>query len=369
MSCQDTSISSIYMIRECLWFDFFVTELSVITEDLADEPLPWLSLFLFQVIDQGTKNKVHVIGTTSINLAEFASAGQKEFELNTPLTNQGGSSDYPPSLYVRYSTSLFILKVFVNCKNGDFLQVLIQILQLSMSLTELSTSQATMDPDWRAIVPVSDASSGGEPAAAEKDELSVLKAGIRRVKIFTEHASVRRAKKDRHDGDSSEGRFSGKGEDGECNYPYDSDSHNDSEGGESEEGKESSYLRKSFSYGTLAYANYVGGSFYSNRRIGGKDEDWVYYSYRISDGRSSSQNEDPVTSISQQAQLNSPKLGILSWRKRKLGFRSPKARGEPLLKKAYAEDGGDDIDFDRRQLSSDESLAFGVRTSFLSFFY
>lgn len=218
-----------------------------------------------------------------------------------------------------------------------------------------------MDPDRRAIVPMPDSSSRGEPAAAEKDELSALKAGLRRVKIFTEQVSVRRPKKDCHEEDSSEGRYSGKSEDGEYNYPYDIDSQDDSEVGESEEGKESSSARKSFSYGTLAYANNAGGSFYSNRRIGGKEEDWVYYSYRGSDVGSSSQNEDPVALASQQAQVNSPKRGILSWRKRKLSFRSPRARGEPLLKKAYAEEGGDDIDFDRRQLSFDESLAFGVR--------
>ena len=39
-------------------------------------------------------------------------------------------------------------------------------------------------------------------------------------------------------------------------------------------------------------------------------------------------------------------------------------KGEPLLKKAYREEGGDDIDFDRRQLSSDESLSPRVRLDF-----
>ncbi|KAK4759597.1 hypothetical protein SAY87_022728 [Trapa incisa] len=291
---------------------------------------PWeIAFTVFNGINQGTKSKISVIGTTSINLAEFVTAGQKEFELINLLTNQGGSSDSPPSL------------------------------SLSLSLTEMSAPQAYLDSDRRAVVPVSGSSSEGELPAAEKDDLSAIKAGLRRVKIFTRRVSIRKVKKDFHD-DSSEGHFSGKSEDGEYNYPYDTDSHDDDfEGLVSEEGKDSSYQMKSFSYGTLAYANHVGGSFYSNRRISDKDEDWVYYSYRIPDVGISSQKEDPVTSISQQTQMSSPKLGILSWRKRKLSFRSPKARGEPLLKKANAEDGGDDIDFDRRQLNSDVSLALG----------
>ena len=54
----------------------------------------------------------------------------------------------------------------------------------------------------------------------------------------------------------------------------------------------------------------------------------------------------------------SSKRSLLPWRKRKLSYRSLKAKGEPLLKKAFAEEGGDDIDFDRRRLtSSDESLS------------
>ncbi|KAJ8752427.1 hypothetical protein K2173_004063 [Erythroxylum novogranatense] len=93
-------------------------------------------------------------------------------------------------------------------------------------------------------------------------------------------------------------------------------------------------------------------------RKSGEDEDWIYYSNRKSDV-GCSQSDDLTPSISESSVLQSPKRSILPWRKRKLNFRSPKARGEPLLKKAYAEEGGDDIDFDRRQLTSDEVLALG----------
>jgi hypothetical protein len=118
-------------------------------------------------------------------------------------------------------------------------------------------------------------------------------------------------------------------------------------------------VRKSFSYGTLAFANYAGGSFYPSARINAEDEDWFYYSNRKSDV-GCSHSDDYTPSVSEPSLLQNSKRSILSWRKRKLSFRSPKAKGEPLLKKAYGEEGGDDIDFDRRQLSSDESLALGV---------
>ncbi|GBG88966.1 hypothetical protein CBR_g48576 [Chara braunii] len=46
-------------------------------------------------------------------------------------------------------------------------------------------------------------------------------------------------------------------------------------------------------------------------------------------------------------------LSLLPWRKRKLRFRSPRARGKPLLAKSIAGDeGGDDIDWDRRHSDS-----------------
>nr|DAD18119.1 TPA_asm: hypothetical protein HUJ06_019582 [Nelumbo nucifera] len=48
----------------------------------------------------------------------------------------------------------------------------------------------------------------------------------------------------------------------------------DFDDGELEDGKGDSSFRKSFNYGTLAYANSTGRSFYSNKNY----EDWIYYS-------------------------------------------------------------------------------------------
>ncbi|EEF38291.1 uncharacterized protein LOC8259776 [Ricinus communis] len=286
---------------------------------------PWeIAFTVFNGVNQGPKNKVPAVGTALLNLAEFAStAEQKELELSLPLLLPAGGAAEPCAF-----------------------------LCISLSLLELRTTPE--EPVQRAIVPVSSPTQSGETVSTEKDELSAIKAGLRKVKIFTEYVSTRRAKKACREEEGSEGRCSARSEDDEYNYPFDSDSLDDFEEGESDEIKEDSSVRKSFSYGTLAYANCAGGS-YSDIRKNDEDEDWVYYSNRKSDVGCS--HIDDLNSNAEPSIMQNSKRSILPWRKRKLSFRSPKAKGEPLLKKAYGEEGGDDIDFDRRQLSSDDAGA------------
>ncbi|KAJ1392763.1 NT-type C2 domain [Sesbania bispinosa] len=285
---------------------------------------PWeIAFTLFNGLNQKPKRKAPVVGTALLNIAEYASStDSKDFDLNIPLTLPGGSVEPSPSL------------------------------SISISLVELRAAQESMEPVQRSIVPVaSPPSQSGETTMTEKDELSAIKAGLRKVKIFTEYVSSRKVKKSCSEEEGSEGKCS-RSEDGEYNYPLDSDSLDDFEEGDSDDVKEDSSVRKSFSYGTLAYAN-AGGSFYSNTRVNCDDEDWVYYSHRMSDV-GCLQMEDSTLSSSEPYLL---KRSILPWKRRKLSFKSPKAnKGVPLLDKARAE-GGDDIDFDRRQLSSDESLS------------
>ncbi|GMI71117.1 hypothetical protein like AT3G11760 [Hibiscus trionum] len=289
---------------------------------------PWeIAFSVLNGSSQGSKSKAPVVGTASLNLAEYASAAeQKEFELNIPLILSYGAAEPGPQLCI------------------------------SLRLLELRTTQETNEPIERALVPVASPVGSGETVAMEKDEVSAIKAGLRKVIFFKEYVSARGAKKACREDEGSEGRCSARSDDGE--YPLDTDSLDDSEEGESDEVKEDSVVRKSFSYGTLADAKYAGGSIYSSMRISEGDEDWVYYSNRKSDVGCSNV-EDSATPVSEPSLLQSSKRSILSWRKRKLSFRSPKAKGEPLLKKGYGEEGGDDIDFDRRQFSSDESHAPG----------
>ncbi|KAF8395482.1 hypothetical protein HHK36_019428 [Tetracentron sinense] len=293
--------------------------------------LPWeIAFTVLNGMNQGRKIKVPVVGTGSLNVAEFASVVEvRELEISVPLALSCGSAEPHPSLH------------------------------LSLSLLELRTAQEPSETVQGSIVPLPLSPRSGEALPTEKEELSAIKAGLRKVKNFREYVSTRRAKKACCEEEGSEGRFSARSEDAEYTYPFDTDSLEDFNEGESEEGKEDSSVRKSFSYGTLAYANCVGGSFYSETRINGEDEDWVYYSNRKSDV-GCLHVEVSTAPVSEQSRLQSSKRSILSWRKRKLGFRSPKAKGEPLLKKTYGEEGGDDIDFDRRQLSSsDESFTNG----------
>ncbi|KAH6771523.1 structural maintenance of chromosomes flexible hinge domain protein [Perilla frutescens var. hirtella] len=104
----------------------------------------------------------------------------------------------------------------------------------------------------------------------------------------------------------------------------------------SAEGNDDSAVRKSFSYGTLAFANYAGVSCYLSARINNEDEDLIYYSNcRRSDG-GCSHIEDLASNIAeQQVSMQNSKRSILPWRKKKLSFRSPKVKEEPLLKKSY----------------------------------
>ncbi|GAV63879.1 NT-C2 domain-containing protein [Cephalotus follicularis] len=301
--------------------------------------LPWeIGFTLFNGLYQGPKNKVTVIGTASLNLAEYASATeQKEFELNIPLTLSAGAGPATAAA--------------VTAEPRPSLCI-------SISLFELRTALETTELEQRAIVTVPSPPSAGETVSTERDELSAIKAGLRKkVKIFTEYVSARKAKKACRE-EGSEGRCSSRSEDGEYNYSFDSDSLDEFEEGESDERKEESSVRKSFSYGTLAYANCAGESFYSSTLTNGEYDDWVYYSHRKSDVGCSNA-EETTAAVSEPSLLRSSKRSILPWKKRKLSFRSPKAKGEPLLKKANGEEGGDDIDFDRRQLTADEALFLG----------
>lgn len=195
----------------------------------------------------------------------------------------------------------------------------------------------------------------GEMFSTEKEDISTLKASPMRVNIFKGLSALRPKKAGGQEDEGSDGRSSDRSEGVDYNYPLDSDSDDVLDGGELEEANQISGVRKSFSYGTLAYANHAGGSTHSNTSSS-EDEDWIYYSHHQTKG----------SSLPDHPMQDNSKRRLLPWRKRKLSFKSPKMKGEPLLKKGYGEEGGDDIDFDRRQLSSsDEStLTVGLFTCF-----
>ncbi|XP_076885927.1 uncharacterized protein LOC143535601 [Bidens hawaiensis] len=188
-----------------------------------------------------------------------------------------------------------------------------------------------------------------------QDEPASVKPGLQKVKIFR-GISVNGAKKAcrEEEGTGSDGKGSVRGYD--ADYPFDIESLETDELDSEEVKDEDSIVRKSFSYGTLAYANYAGGLSHFNSSSS-EDEDWLYYrNYKEEIEYSKDSIIDPV-----ETQI--PKRSIFPWRKRKLSFRSPKVRGEPLLKKDSSEEGGDDIDFDRRMLSSSDERKSDVDTN------
>ncbi|XP_060182698.1 uncharacterized protein LOC132612620 isoform X1 [Lycium barbarum] len=286
---------------------------------------PWEVAFtVFNCTNKGPDQKVPILAAATLNLADFASvAGEKEdsIEIFIPLEASIGS----------FKSSLSLC--------------------LSLNLVELRDTREASEtiPKFTMSAPVSP--NPGNVLLTDRNEGSSFKAGLRKVKFF-KGLSVRRQKKAYHEEEgSSDGRNSVRSEDPDYVYRVDTDSlDDDSEEGESEEGKEDTSVQKSFSYESLVHANHAGGSFYSNTS-GSEDEDLVHYSPHISDVPAYK-----TAALPNQSTEQSSKRSILPWRKRKLSFRSSKkSKGEPLLKKHYGEDGGDDIDFDRRQLCSDES--------------
>lgn len=216
-----------------------------------------------------------------------------------------------------------------------------------------------MDAVQRSTVCVPSSPCSVEALSINKEEFSTLKAGLRRVKNFTDYVSTgRRVKKGSSKDEGSDGRSSNS----EYRYTSDTDSLDNDAAMKSEENEEESCVGMrhslSYDYETLASGNYVGlgGSPYTSSTFNGKDDSWVYYS-----SQKSNFGDAHVETCDHQMQYHShiSKYRILSWRKRKLHFRSSKVKGELLLKKHYGEEGGDDIDFDRRLLSSSDEYICG----------
>ncbi|KAG6763380.1 hypothetical protein POTOM_030794 [Populus tomentosa] len=283
--------------------------------------LPWeIAFAVFSGLKQGPRTKVILVGTATLNLAEYAStAKESEAKIDVPLTVHNGTVEGTP------------------------------LLHLSLKLMELRTIQEPLQAPQRVIETAPPSPSSLETLSPRRDE-PVLKAGLRKVKCFQV------TKKACHE-ENNYDTCCVRSEDAEDNYPFDTDSlEND---GESEESNGDSSAQLSFNYETLGHANKAGGSFYSNAITNAEDESWVYYNHRKQD-MGSLYVESSTASDHEQSLRQSSIRGILAWRKRKLSFISakPKSKGEPLLKKDCGE-GGDDIDFDRRQLSSSDESGSG----------
>ncbi|KAL6637213.1 hypothetical protein ACP70R_024785 [Stipagrostis hirtigluma subsp. patula] len=292
-------------------------------EDAAFQP--WeLGFCVFSDVNKGPKNKPSILGTASLNLADYVSAAEEDIEIILPLSVPDGADQSTPSLH------------------------------LTLSMAELRAHEETSGASQRPASTLPLSPSSGDSFPGGKDEVSVIKAGLRKVKILTDLVSTRRSKKPCQDDGGSEDKCVHS--DG-AEYPCDTESLDDDLDERAHEDEIfDSTIRKSFSYGSLQSFNYVGGLVYAHAKIDGEHEDWIYYSHRKSDVGYHVEQES--SSNAEKTVLPTAKRSILPWRKRKLSLRSLKAKGEPLLKKAYGEEGGDDIDNDRRLLTpSDGSVS------------
>ncbi|KAK9190436.1 hypothetical protein WN943_019041 [Citrus x changshan-huyou] len=270
---------------------------------------PWeLHFTIFNGLNQGQRQKVPAMGTATLNLAKYANSDkEKELQIKVPLTVSGDTIEGDPYL----------------C--------------LSFRLIESRFAQESLQAGQRSIVPLTTSPTSGEAVPMGKDELSAVKAGLQKMKIFKDFVSrQRRAKKTCTEQECCDG----KGSDAEYDFVSETDSPDDDARGNLDMNKEKAIVHRSFSYETLASA-----------KVNLEDEGWIYYR---------SCNLDCVENSKSLQQT--VKRGILPWRKRKLRFRSRKTKEEPLLKKDYREEGGDDIDFVRRQLSSSDDSSFGWRS-------
>lgn len=293
---------------------------------------PWEVAFtVLHDLKQRPRNKVLVVGTATINIAEFASISkEEELEINLPLLVPGGSTEGSPTLAIS-----------------------LRLMQLRTApeppVAEETLESMPQSPCFFALSP-------------QKDEFAGLRAGLRKVRILRG-----RTKKASHEEESSDAyrRSCVRSEDGDYNSPLDTDSLDDDDHHGESESNEDSNTQLSVNYETLGYANIAGGSLYSHITVDAEDEGWIYYNDSKPDAAGSVYGDYPTPSTPEQSLRQSPVLGILQWRKRKLSFRSPKhkAKGEPLLKKDSGEEGGDDIDFDRRQLNSSDESSFGWNKS------
>ncbi|KAL8162056.1 hypothetical protein V2J09_013545 [Rumex salicifolius] len=289
-----------------------------------------LAFFVFNGSDRRSKNKVMVAGPAILNLAELASTNDKqELETSVPLTHSGD----------------------VQCNPS---------LCLTLRLTELAPNQEPVKSIQRSLTtPLTAPLSPcfGVPQNVEEEELSPPRKSLKKMKSLTEYISSR----GKPEKPCTE--FSTGSEDSEYNESFDTDSFDYSDGLFSEENRDDSdnVPRNSFGYGSLVSANFAGGGFDVKRSEDDDDDDFVYYRKHKTEIGSLYADDLPPLSpeVAGQSLKLSPKLGILTWKKRKLSFRSPKVKvkGEPLLKKEYGERGGDDIDFDRYQLSSSDELS------------
>lgn len=253
----------------------------------------------FEVInapENDLNSRLSVVGTAFLNIAEFVSYGK----------NMAQTNKIPFSCCVGGATTEAALVVTLN-------------------FIHLQNDQEPFDPVQKLLVPLSCII----PFVSEKD-------------------TPKRPDKYFSDEDGSVCKQSPRSEECESADLFDSES---TEEGEVDEAMDGDDLI-SGSYDTLAAANLSAGPIYLDCKEYENGDNELTNSGSSFDSLPKLIDE-PSSPDSDLASQQPAVRKLLSWKKRKFSFKSsPKARGEPLLNKAYGEEGGDDIDFHRRQSGS-----------------
>lgn len=328
----------------CITWNKEFEHVCVLTNDKAGVFQPWHVYFvLCKALPETSKGKPSVLGTAILDLGFLAASGN--------------ASNFPTTLPVK-------------CKTGD--RDVEATFGITFSLSELRTVyEAGFESVHRLMAPAM-ACIGGDPYAwePEDDDVGKVHPDVEKKKKSSKELSREqvlglKGKKnlpvedvDPNDGGKFSPRSDGSVQD--ALDLFDSDWVDDSDYEYGEEVEEPN-IGQFVSYGTLTGVNLVveGALPHHAEEAAGAVTDEIEVRDNIhsraavmATPKVDTTPEELSTSESGEPVPQGSLMSMLSWRKRKLSFRSPRSRGEPLLNKAYGEEGGDEIDWHRRQAES-----------------
>ncbi|KAH9552009.1 hypothetical protein CY35_09G042600 [Sphagnum magellanicum] len=300
---------------------------------------PWhVYLVLCKAVQDGAKSKLSVAGTAVLDVGLLAPiGGNNKQSVSVPLRCNMGGSELEATFWV------------------------------TLSFVELRTMhQAGFESVHRFMAPAM--ACIGDPRAWEAEdhaERIIHVVAGKKEKTSKELSREQvlgwggRKSPQVEDSDvTDDGKFSPRSDESlqDASDLFDSDFAFDFDVEDYEDEVEDDHCERSLSYGTLVGVNLVVEGALPHDRDAEEnetDKNLTIHSRSKSTSPPQVAASSEEFSISESGELvpQGSLLRMLSWRKRKLNYRSTRSRGEPLLNKAYGEEGGDEIDWDRRQSS------------------
>lgn len=266
--------------------------------------LPWEVHFV--IIQVATKSKPTILGTAVMNLVDFHATTENSSQTTRIRILSSGGVDHQSALVVTVNFTELTTREVLSLDR--FMYPSIPCVTAS-PYWDKNDQQLGEDTTQKKLKNVKTSTNGKKNSG----ELDVLRNG--KLSPMSEQSS------------------------GDSGAMFDSDSVDESGEEEAMDGEDNHFQ----CYGPLAGVNLVveGALPYCRENNRLREDHELPISTKSA--------EETSTSDSDQGASQTTMRSLLSWKKRKISFRSPKrARGEPLLNKDYGEDGGDDIDYDRR---------------------